>query len=169
MFSRAQSIVMTRENFTNMPTISKCLPEVKPVASEPSMCLSEAKMRVLAYHLPGACRLSTWKLLFTPARDGYSPLTFFEKLTDYEQTLLVIRDMRGYIFGAFLTEEWRSTRNFYGDGYSFVYTFRDGDDLEIYPATGQTDFFQQSDQDGFIIGGGEDSSQRASITVSESY
>ena len=169
MHSRTQSIVVTRDNFANLPTISKCLPEVKPVTSEPSKCLSEAKMRVLAYHLPGAIRLSTWKLLYTPTRDGYSHLTFFEKLEDHEETVLVIKDTRGYIFGAFLTQEWHNTRNFYGDGYSFVFTFRDADDLEIYPATGETDNYQQSDGDGFIIGGGEDSSQRASITVSDSY
>ena len=107
MAQRAQSIVVTRENFTDMPTISKCLPEVRPVASEPSRCLSDAKMKVLAYHLPGAIRLSKWSLLFTPVRDGYSHLTFFEKLEEYEETILVIKDTRGYVFGAFLTEEWR--------------------------------------------------------------
>ena len=136
---RAASIVVTRDNFTDMPTISKCLPEFKPVSSEPSAIMSEAKMRVLANHLPGSIRLSKWTLLYTPGRDGYSHLTFFEKLEEYEETVLVIRDTRNYIFGAFLTEEWRHTSNFYGDGYSFVFTFRDGDDLELYPATGETD------------------------------
>ena len=103
---RTSSIVVTRDSFVNLPTISKCLPEVKPVASDPSKCLSEAKMRVLAYHLPGACRLSKWSLLYTPSRDGYSHLTFFRKLEDYEQTMLVIKDTRGYVFGAFATEAW---------------------------------------------------------------
>ena len=138
-----------------MPTISKCLPEVKPVCSEASKALSEAKMHVLSYHLPGTSRLSKWNLLFTTRRDGYSHLTFFEKLADYEETVLVIKDTRGYVFGAYLTQEWRNTRSFYGDGYTFVYTFRDGDDLEIYPATGEAELYMQSDRNGFIIGGSD--------------
>ena len=96
-------------------------------------------MRVLAYHLPGAIRLSKWSLLYTPSKNGYSHLTFFDKLDGNVETLLVIKDTRGYVFGAFMTEEWRMTSSFYGDGYSFVFTFRDGDDLELYPATGDND------------------------------
>ena len=99
-------------------------------------------MHVLGYHLPGTSRLSPWTLLFTPRKHGYSYLTFFEKLAEAEETLLVVKDTKGYVVGAFLTEEWHSTDNFYGDGYSFVFTFRDGDDLEIYPASGENELYQ---------------------------
>lgn len=58
--SRMQSIVITKDNFRDMPVISKCLPDVKTVSSEPSQILSEAKMHVLGYHLPGTSRLSKW-------------------------------------------------------------------------------------------------------------
>ena len=105
--SRASSIVVTRDNFVDMPQLSSCLPEMRPVASEPSMIFSEGKMHVLSYHLPGSNRLSKWKLLFTTRQDGYSHLTFFRKLEDQPETILAIKDTRGYIFGAFLTEEWR--------------------------------------------------------------
>ena len=167
--SRTSSIILTRENFSQLPTISKCLPEVTPVASEKSKILTDAKMRVLAYHLPGGIKLSKWSLLFTPRRDGYSYLTFFKKLEDNEQTILVVKDTRGYVFGAFLTEEWHTTSNFYGDGFSFVFTFRDGDDLELYPATGESDNYIQSDEDGIIIGGGDDAGQRASLMLSDAF
>ena len=56
----APSIIVTRENFADLPTISKCLPEVKPVTDEPSRVLSAAKMHVLSYHLPGTIRLTKW-------------------------------------------------------------------------------------------------------------
>mmetsp|Transcript_18983 Transcript_18983/g.23522 ORF Transcript_18983/g.23522 Transcript_18983/m.23522 type:complete len:108 (+) Transcript_18983:89-412(+) len=103
----AASIIVTRENFKDMRTISKCLPEVKPVADEASQVLSPAKMLVLSYHLPGAIRLNKWTLLFSPRRDGYSPLTFFERAEEYEETLLVVKDTQNYVFGAFSTERWR--------------------------------------------------------------
>ena len=44
---RAPSIIMTKEAFKDLPKISKCLPEFKPVSSELSQVLSEAKMHVL--------------------------------------------------------------------------------------------------------------------------
>jgi len=87
-----------------MPTISKCLPEVKTVASEPSKILSEAKMHVLSFYLPGGIRLSKWKLLFTPTEHGYSHVTFFDRLENAMETILVVKDSKGSVFGAFLTE-----------------------------------------------------------------
>ena len=166
---RAPSIVVRKENFVDLPKISKCLPEFKPVSSELSQVLSEAKMHVLSYHLPGTSRLSQWSLLYTARRDGYSHITFFEKLENMNETIVAIKDTRGYVFGAFVTEEWHITRSFYGNGYSFVFTFRDGDDLEIYPATGESDFFVQSDERGFIIGGSDNISQRPALSVSDSF
>ena len=138
-------------------------------ASDKSKCLSESKMRALAQHMPGATRLSKWSLLYTPSRDGSSYLSFFKKLDDNEQTILVIKDTGGFVFGAFLSEEWRCTSDFYGNGLSFVFSFRDGEDLEIYRATGLTDKYLQSDEDGVIVGGGKDASQRASLVVSDSF
>ncbi len=86
-------------------------------------------MHVLSYHLPSTIRLNKWELLFTTRRDGYSNLTFFSKLEDMTETILVIKDSQGYVFGALTTEEWQNRNGFYGDGYSFVFTFKDGDDL----------------------------------------
>ena len=107
--------------------------------SEPSEILNEARVHVLTYHLPGTIRLSQWKKLFSVSRDGYSPLTFFDKTEEHDYTILALKDTKGYIFGAFCTEEWRPGNRFYGDGYSFVFTFREGDDLEIYRASGEDD------------------------------
>ncbi len=56
-------------------------------------------------------------------------MTFFSKLEDMTETILVIKDSQGYVFGALTTEEWQNRNGFYGDGYSFVFTFKDGDDL----------------------------------------
>ena len=107
------SIVVTKESFANMPMISSCLPDFKLMASEKSKVLNDGQMQVLSYHLPGTCRLSQWQLLFTTRRDGYSHFTFFEKLSNMPETILVVKDTKGYVFGAFLTEEWHRSSNFY--------------------------------------------------------
>ena len=85
------------------------------------------------------------------------------------ETIVAIKDTRGYVFGAFVTEEWHISKGFYGDGYSFVYTFRDGDDLELYPATNENDFYVQSDERGFIIGGSDSANQRPALSVTDSF
>ena len=56
-----------------------------------------------------------------------------------------------------------------GNGDAFVFTFRDGDDLEIFPATGMDDQYQSSDSEGIIIGGSTSLKGRAAISVSDRF
>ena len=169
MASRCQSVIVSKSDFENMPMISKCLPEYKPVALEKSAILSEGQVKVLSYHLPAIVRLFNWQLVFTTTRDGYSPLNFFEKCGHHEYTVIVIKDTLGFVFGAFCAEEWSNGTGFKGNGDAFVFTFRDGDDLEIFPATGADDQYQSSDNDGIIIGGSTISKGRAAITISNRF
>jgi len=118
-------------------TISKCLPEFKPHTTEKSLILNPGMMHVLTYHLPSVIRMHDWSLLFSLNRDGYSHISFFDKLEGAEYTILVIKDTKGHVFGAFCTEEWRSGTEFFGTGESFVFTFHDGDDLQISPSSGE--------------------------------
>ena len=117
------------------------MPDVKIFTAEPSDILNTARIHVLTYHLPGIIRLNKWVKLFSISRDGYSHHTFFDRVEGHDYTILAIKDTKGYLFGAFCTEEWRYDKKFYGDGYSFVFTFREGDDLEIYKASGEDDNF----------------------------
>ena len=98
-------------------------------------------MLVLSYHLPAVLRLQNWQLLYSLSRDGYSHHTFFDKLKDNEETILVIKDTHGHKFGAFCTSVWQPTRNFTGDTISWIFTFHKGDDLHLWPATGENEMF----------------------------
>lgn len=110
-------------------------------------------MLVLTYHLPAVIRMNNWELLYSINRDGYSSENFFAKIKDHEYTMLVIKDQRGHVFGAFCTEEWQHARGFRGNGESWVYTFHNGEDLHLSPATGMNEMYQHADADGLIIGG----------------
>jgi len=46
------------------------------------------------------------------------------------------------VFGAFCTGEWTYERGFNGNGESWVYTFHDGEDLYLFPATGLNEMYQ---------------------------
>jgi hypothetical protein len=60
--------------------LSKCLPDYQPLAHTRSEILTEGQIHVLTYHLPGTVRLQNWQLLYTIDRDGYSYVTFFDKI-----------------------------------------------------------------------------------------
>jgi hypothetical protein len=98
-------------------------------------------MLVLSYHLPAVIRLQNWQLLFSLERDGYSHHTFFDKLNRNEETILVIQDRHGHNFGAFCTSIWESARGFTGDYNSWIFTFRKGEDLHLWPATGNNEMY----------------------------
>jgi hypothetical protein len=56
--------------------------------------------------------------------------------------MLAVQDKRGHVFGAFCTGEWTYERGFNGNGESWVYTFHDGEDLYLFPATGLNEMYQ---------------------------
>jgi len=84
---------------------------------------------VLTSYLPLNVRMREWHLLFSINRDGHSPITFYKMLKDRDNTLLIIKDQNGEIFGAYCTVHWHWSRRFYGTGESFVFTFHDDDDM----------------------------------------
>jgi hypothetical protein len=135
-----------------------CLPNYKSQKHDKSAILNEGKMHVLSYYLPATLKMLKWKLLYTPSVHGDSHINFFEKVDGYEQTLLVIKDTMGHVFGTFATEEWWENKNMYGTGESWVFTFRDGNDLEVSPATesAENEFFQFSNAESIIVGGDQD-------------
>ena len=81
--------------------------------------------------------------------------TFLEKLQYQDSTLIVIEDKHGWKFGGFCTEEWTvNSKQFYGSGENFVYTFKDGDNIDVYHATGENFMFQFCDRKCIGLGGG---------------
>jgi hypothetical protein len=73
--------------------------------------------------MPALVKMREWKLLFTIATDGVSYTTFYENLRDRDNTVLLIKDTKGKVFGAYLSEAWHKTLHFYGMGESFVFSF----------------------------------------------
>jgi hypothetical protein len=92
-------------------------------------------MHILSYYLPATQRLLKWKLLYCPQTDGTSYETMFSKCEAYDQTLIFIKDSCNFVFGSFNSETWKDSNRYYGTGESFVFTFRDGNDLEVSGAT----------------------------------
>ena len=65
-----------------------------------------------------------------------------------------MEDKNGHKFGGFCTEEWFFSQSFYGTGDSFVFSFKDKDDCDIWWASGENDMYQFCDRSGIGLGGG---------------
>ena len=71
---------------------------------------------MLTCQMPPIVRMREWNLLFSLVRDGTNYLTFFEKVEERDNVLLVVEDTEGGVFGAFTVEEWHRNPSFYGCG-----------------------------------------------------
>jgi hypothetical protein len=60
---------------------------------------------------------------------GISMTTFIENCKGEDVTLMILEDSHGYKFGSFVFDDWKHRKKFYGSGESFVYTFKDGEDV----------------------------------------
>jgi hypothetical protein len=79
------------------------------------------------------------------SHDGCSTITFFDRIKEYEQTILVIKDSKGWVFGCFCQEPWRVAFQFFGDGDNTLFSYADTEEPTLYYWTGCGDQFMYSD------------------------
>ncbi|CAL8262723.1 unnamed protein product [Merluccius merluccius] len=98
-----------------------------------------------------------WRLLFSTQLHGESFSRMVAGLTRRGPTLLLIRDSRGHVFGAFASQAWEVKPQFQGDSRCFLFTV--SPQLQVYTATGYNQHFmylnqnQQTMPNGLGMGG----------------
>ena len=55
--------------------------------------------------------------------------TFYEKTSGAPASLLILEDEHGHKFGGMVHEPWEENNSFYGTGETFVFTFKNGDEI----------------------------------------
>ena len=96
------------------------------LAAAASAILAPDQLAALAAELPRAVRGyggRRWSLLFSLRRNGASLETLLNRAAGRRDTLLVVRDARGAVFGGFAPEPWQRVRGYFGSGDSWVFTF----------------------------------------------
>ncbi|GBF88193.1 hypothetical protein Rsub_00905 [Raphidocelis subcapitata] len=126
-----------------------------PQTSEPSQLLSPRHVTALAAALPARFRANSWALAYSTARHGISLQTLYRRAAGAAQTLLVVRDGGGHVFGAFTTEAWRVAPRFYGTGETFVFQLEPH--RAMWPwrvrAPVKNDYFIYATQECLAVGG----------------
>lgn len=86
-------------------------------------------------------------------QDGCSLITFFAKLQEVEQTVLVVKDHNNHVFGCYCGEPWRLAYTFFGDMDNTLFSFGTGETPTIYYWSGQGEHFMYSDENSIGLGG----------------
>ncbi|XP_029114589.1 nuclear receptor coactivator 7 isoform X2 [Scleropages formosus] len=120
---------------------------------EQSNILEADHVRRLSSELPPRTVGHTWRLAYSTSRHGSSLRSLYRKLSGSDSpSLIVIKDSRGQVFGAFLSHPLRPSESFYGTGETFLFTVEPR--FECFHWTGENSFFIKGDLDSFAIGGG---------------
>ena len=141
---------------STVPERAASTPPPPPPLMLSSLVLSAAHAARLRAALPRRYHTAPWQLLYSTATSGASLQTLYAKVAHHSPTVLAIRDTRGDVFGAFVTEPWHaSARGYYGGGMSFVFaSHRDRDDVQVWRWSHRNTYFQYSDAKFLALGGG---------------
>lgn len=106
-----------------MKFISQCLPDFEPITNHTSGIVGDAGLRLISHYLPPLIKMQEWSLLFSIDIHGCSMDTFFNKVADRDDTVMLIETTENQVVGAYMTEDWQIRQRFYGSGEnSFVFS-----------------------------------------------
>ena len=114
--------------------------------------MSHSHLVKLGKALPERCRLSDWELLYSTEQHGCSMRTCYDRIAGRRDTLLVILDSQGHIFGAYISEAWERRNRYFGNGETFLYSVHPG--FARYDWTRVNDHFVLAAGDCIAFGGG---------------
>jgi len=118
----------------------------------PSRLINHDEFVQIAEALPQRFRDYNWKLVYSTYTNGTSLVTFFSKTENQGPTIILIGDQEGYVFGGFVSEEWKITTEYFGDGESFVFSVRPK--FAAYYWTKANDYYATANRDFIAMGGG---------------
>uniref|UniRef100_A0A7S4LZZ8 TLDc domain-containing protein n=1 Tax=Guillardia theta TaxID=55529 RepID=A0A7S4LZZ8_GUITH len=131
-----------------------------------SMIASEAEIIALRTSIPIRFRIiDTWELLYSTTLHGISLETFFRRTGWRAPTLLLLRDSKRAVFGAFCSAPWEAHSTFFGTGESFVFrTVENGKgdkSVRVFRWSGKNSYFQLARRgEGIAIGAGKNNAIR---------
>ena len=124
--------------------------------SEESRVAGVAVLEALRRELPLRHRQSAWRLVYSTARHGMSLKTLFRCTDARAPTVMLIRDMKGHVFGSYVSASWQVQHRYYGDGETMVFSLHPEPVVFKWDraSEGNNQFFQFGQPDCIALGGG---------------
>ncbi len=82
---------------------------------------------------------------------------------------MIIEDNKGCKFGGMCFEQWAPSKQFYGTGDTFVFTFGAGDEVKAFRSTGNNFMYQYFDKRCIMIGGDNTEGGRAALYLGDDF
>lgn len=131
--------------------------------------LSPPLMESLQSFFPVSKTHDNYWMKYSMVRDGASLHTLMQRSRGARYSVLAIETMDGEVFGAFTTEAWRKTWNYFGSGESFLWRMRNSrktqcysiidqaameSEIDVYPYTAANQNIQLCTHTMIAVGGG---------------
>lgn len=126
-------------------------PETPP--EQRSNILTERHVQFLWSHLPMYLTCNEMELAYDTRVHGWNLLSFFSRLDGKGPTVMVVKDTRDNIFGAFCSAAWKRSTDVYGNGRSFVFSLRP--QMRVHTWSGVESSFMYFRRDALFVGGGK--------------
>ena len=127
-----------------------------PKLNIPSDILSNDQLKELHAHLPYFHQYTNLKRIFSLSIDGCALKTFYDKCEDINNSILVIKDDEGNVFGAYASESFAPIMDFKGTGECFLFSFYKGKKIHVFNATGLNNYFMYCGNDQINFGCSDD-------------
>ena len=127
-----------------------------PKLDVPSDILSSYQLKELYEFLPDSHQYSDLYRVFSLTVDGSSLKTFYNKCQDINNSILVVKDDEGNIFGGYASETFEPTKNFMGTGECFLFTFFKENKIHVFNSTGINRFYIYCDDEQVCFGCSDD-------------
>lgn len=106
--------------------------------------------------LPERYKFADWYLRYRMSSDGASLMTMLKLSPNYETKILILLNSVGDVFGGVITEPWKNKlgHTFYGSGSCCVWSFYQGENLQLYPGTGANEYYILVSEQHLAMGSG---------------
>ena len=137
--------------FTRQNTI-----QYLPKLDVPSEIFTPIQLKELHSKLPGYHQYTNLKRIFTISVDGCALRSFYTKCEKVNNSIIVVKDDEGNVFGAYASESFSPKFTFYGTGECFLFTFYKDNRIQFFNSTEKNDHYMYGDNDQICFGCSDD-------------
>ena len=127
-----------------------------PKLDTDSDILNINQLKELHSRLPSYHQYTNLFKIFSISIDGSDLKSFYYKCEGINNSILIIKDDEGNVFGAYASEVYAPTSNFSGTGECFLFTFFKENKIHIYNSTGINDHYMYCDNEQVCFGCSDD-------------
>ena len=127
-----------------------------PRLDNPSEILDNNKLKEIHTNLPYFHQYVSFYRIFSISLDGSALKSFYKKCEGIKNSILVIKDDEGNIFGAYASDVFYPSSVFYGSPDCFLFTFYKEDKIHVFKATEANDHYMYCDNQRICFGNTDD-------------